>query len=253
MARPSKFTPDRRDRFLAALAAGVLPETAARYAGWSPATLYRILAGPRPTHIAFWTTSAASRPSSNCAWRVRSPRRRSQIRGSPSRCSNAASASDGVAGPRCSACGLGGSRPATTSTSHGRRHPRPRPVEAMPHASSRPGRPRRLTRGAERVTASRTTARHEERSRERLPGRPLRAAGRPEPIGARCALAASFPTVPGRGPRRRWPPAEPRPHICSPGPASSPPSRAWSCSPLGPMARRRCPRLRRLALLVPRP
>ena len=53
MARPSKFTPDRRQRFISALASGVFPETAARYAGWAPATLYRILAGTTPAHAAF--------------------------------------------------------------------------------------------------------------------------------------------------------------------------------------------------------
>ena len=53
MGRPSKFTADRRERFLTALAAGAFPETAARYAGWSPATLYRILAGNTPGHVDF--------------------------------------------------------------------------------------------------------------------------------------------------------------------------------------------------------
>ena len=53
MARPSKFTPERRERFLSALRTGVFPETAARYAGWSPATLYRILRAPTPDHVAF--------------------------------------------------------------------------------------------------------------------------------------------------------------------------------------------------------
>src|SRR3954454_21780854 len=53
MGRPSKFTPERRDRFLLALRAGVFPETAARYAGWSPATLYRHLRGTSREHVAF--------------------------------------------------------------------------------------------------------------------------------------------------------------------------------------------------------
>lgn len=53
MARPSKFTDERRDRFLIALRAGAFPETAARYAGWSPATLYRLLRGTTPEHVAF--------------------------------------------------------------------------------------------------------------------------------------------------------------------------------------------------------
>lgn len=53
MGRPSKFTADRCDRFLAALATGVFPETAAAHAGWSPATFYRILGGTTPAHAAF--------------------------------------------------------------------------------------------------------------------------------------------------------------------------------------------------------
>jgi len=53
VGRPSKFTADRRERFISALATGVFPETAARYAGWSAATLYRILAGTTPAHDAF--------------------------------------------------------------------------------------------------------------------------------------------------------------------------------------------------------
>jgi hypothetical protein len=53
VGRPSKFTADRCDRFISALGTGVFPETAARYAGWSPATLYRILAGTTPAHEAF--------------------------------------------------------------------------------------------------------------------------------------------------------------------------------------------------------
>lgn len=53
MGRPSKFTADRRERFISALGTGVFPETAARYAGWSAATLYRILAGTTPAHVAF--------------------------------------------------------------------------------------------------------------------------------------------------------------------------------------------------------
>lgn len=53
MARPSKFTDERRDRFLIALRAGAFPETAARYAGWSPATLYRLLRATTPEHVAF--------------------------------------------------------------------------------------------------------------------------------------------------------------------------------------------------------
>lgn len=53
MARPSKFTAERRERFLAALRTGVFPETAARHAGWSPATLYRILRATTPAHTEF--------------------------------------------------------------------------------------------------------------------------------------------------------------------------------------------------------
>jgi hypothetical protein len=53
MARPTKFTPDRCERFLAALATGVFHETAAAHAGWSPATFYRIIGGTTPAHIAF--------------------------------------------------------------------------------------------------------------------------------------------------------------------------------------------------------
>jgi hypothetical protein len=53
MGRPSKFTPDRCERFLGALRTGVFPETAARHAGWSSATLYRILRASTPAHVAF--------------------------------------------------------------------------------------------------------------------------------------------------------------------------------------------------------
>jgi hypothetical protein len=53
VGRPSKFTPERRERFLAALSTGVFPETAARHAGWSQATLYRILGGTSSDHVAF--------------------------------------------------------------------------------------------------------------------------------------------------------------------------------------------------------
>ena len=53
MARPTKFTPERKERFLVALAAGLFPETAAHHAGWSPATLYRILGATSPDHVAF--------------------------------------------------------------------------------------------------------------------------------------------------------------------------------------------------------
>ena len=53
MARPTKFTAERCERFLAAFSTGVFAETAARHAGWSPATLYRILRGTSPEHVAF--------------------------------------------------------------------------------------------------------------------------------------------------------------------------------------------------------
>ena len=53
MGRPSKFTPDRCDRFVDALRTGVFPETAGHFAGWAPATMYRHLAGTSPAHEAF--------------------------------------------------------------------------------------------------------------------------------------------------------------------------------------------------------
>lgn len=53
MARPTKFTHERCARFLAALSTGVFAATAARHAGWSPATLYRILGRTSPDHVAF--------------------------------------------------------------------------------------------------------------------------------------------------------------------------------------------------------
>lgn len=53
MGRPSKFTPDRCDRFVDALRTGVFPETAAHFAGWAPATMYRHLSGTSPAHEAF--------------------------------------------------------------------------------------------------------------------------------------------------------------------------------------------------------
>lgn len=51
--RPTKFTEDARDRFVAALGAGAWPETAAAHAGWSTASLHRYLAGDSPDHVAF--------------------------------------------------------------------------------------------------------------------------------------------------------------------------------------------------------
>jgi hypothetical protein len=53
MARPTRFTPERCERFLVAFRSGVFAETAAHHAGWSPATLYRILRGTTPAHVAF--------------------------------------------------------------------------------------------------------------------------------------------------------------------------------------------------------
>jgi hypothetical protein len=53
MGRPTKFTPERCDRFLGALRTGVFPETAARHAGWSPATMYRLMRGTSHAHVAF--------------------------------------------------------------------------------------------------------------------------------------------------------------------------------------------------------
>jgi hypothetical protein len=53
MGRPTRFTAERRDLFRAAYSTGVFPETAARHAGWSPATFYRILRGTTPAHVAF--------------------------------------------------------------------------------------------------------------------------------------------------------------------------------------------------------
>lgn len=53
MARPSKFTAERCGRFLVALHAGAFRETAARHAGWSPATFYRILRLTTPEAVAF--------------------------------------------------------------------------------------------------------------------------------------------------------------------------------------------------------
>jgi hypothetical protein len=53
MARPTKFTEERRQRFLAALSAGAFRETAARHAGWSPATMYRLLRNSSPAAAAF--------------------------------------------------------------------------------------------------------------------------------------------------------------------------------------------------------
>jgi hypothetical protein len=53
MSRPSKLTSEAIDRFVKAIRAGAFPESAARYAGFSPASLYRYLRGSRPEHAAF--------------------------------------------------------------------------------------------------------------------------------------------------------------------------------------------------------
>jgi hypothetical protein len=53
VGRPSKLTPEAKDRFFKAFSTGVFPETAARFAGWSPATFYRYMRGSTPAHAAF--------------------------------------------------------------------------------------------------------------------------------------------------------------------------------------------------------
>lgn len=53
MGRPSRFTAEAVDRFLKAIAAGSFPETAARFAGWSPASYYRFMQGRTPERAAF--------------------------------------------------------------------------------------------------------------------------------------------------------------------------------------------------------
>jgi hypothetical protein len=63
MARPSKFTPERCERFLAALSAGAFRETAARHAGWSPATFYRLLRNTSPAATAFRPSVTSSATS----------------------------------------------------------------------------------------------------------------------------------------------------------------------------------------------
>ncbi len=51
--RPSKFTQDACERFLAATRAGAWPEVAAGYAGWSAASWYRYKTGTTAEHEAF--------------------------------------------------------------------------------------------------------------------------------------------------------------------------------------------------------
>jgi hypothetical protein len=53
MARPTRFTAERRERFLLALTAGSFPEPAARLAGWSPASMYRYLRLTTSAAVAF--------------------------------------------------------------------------------------------------------------------------------------------------------------------------------------------------------
>src|SRR5664279_729567 len=53
MSRPSKLTSEATDRYVRAIGAGAFPEVAARFAGFSPASLYRYLRGSTPEHAAF--------------------------------------------------------------------------------------------------------------------------------------------------------------------------------------------------------
>jgi transposase-like protein len=53
MGRPTKLTDELRERYEQAVAAGIVPETAARQLGVSPATLYRWLKGRTPRQAAF--------------------------------------------------------------------------------------------------------------------------------------------------------------------------------------------------------
>jgi hypothetical protein len=53
MSRPSKLTDEAADHYVQAIAAGAFPETAARFAGFSPRSLYRYLRGSTPEHAAF--------------------------------------------------------------------------------------------------------------------------------------------------------------------------------------------------------
>jgi hypothetical protein len=53
MGRPNKLTEEAIRRYLQAVSAGSPPESAARYAGWSPAAYYRYLKGSTPAHAAF--------------------------------------------------------------------------------------------------------------------------------------------------------------------------------------------------------
>ena len=53
MSRPSKLTPEVIDRYVRAIGAGAFPEVAAKFAGFSSASLYRYLRGSTPEHAAF--------------------------------------------------------------------------------------------------------------------------------------------------------------------------------------------------------
>jgi hypothetical protein len=53
MVRPTKLTDHAIDRYLQAIAAGAFPETAARFAGFSPASLHRYKRGSAPEHVDF--------------------------------------------------------------------------------------------------------------------------------------------------------------------------------------------------------
>src|SRR5450759_1725613 len=53
MSRPSKLTAEATERFVRAISAGAFPEVAARFAGFSPASMYRYLRGSTPEHAAF--------------------------------------------------------------------------------------------------------------------------------------------------------------------------------------------------------
>ncbi len=53
MGRPERLTRERHDRFVQAIRGGSFPEVAARFAGFSPATFYRYMAGATPAHALF--------------------------------------------------------------------------------------------------------------------------------------------------------------------------------------------------------
>jgi hypothetical protein len=53
MARQTKLTDDAQEQYVRAVAAGVVPEVAARHAGFSAASLYRYLKATTPRHAEF--------------------------------------------------------------------------------------------------------------------------------------------------------------------------------------------------------